>query len=80
MTIAKAGDPVLLSFAHCGECDFCTTGRPSYCVNFAENIAGPTDVFEDIAGPEQGQFYGQSSFSSLSVVRESSVVNVAGLV
>ncbi len=78
--VAKVGDPVLLSFAHCDNCDFCKTGRPSYCTSFAENIAGATDVFEDVAGPEQGQFYGQSSFSSLSIVKESSVVDVKGLI
>ena len=80
VTTAKAGDPVLLSFSHCGKCDLCKTGRPAYCLNFAENIAGATDVYEDIGGPEQGQFYGQSSFSSLSIVKEASVVNVRGLV
>lgn len=80
MTAAKAGDPVLLSFSHCGKCDLCENGRPSYCVEFAENIAGADDVYEDIGGPEQGQFYGQSSFSSLSIVKEASVVNVKGLI
>jgi Zn-dependent alcohol dehydrogenase len=49
-------------------------------LNFAENIAGATDVYEDIGGPEQGQFYGQSSFSSLSIVKEASVINVKGLI
>ena len=33
-----------------------------------------------MGGPEQGQFYGQSSFSSLSIVKEASVVDVKGLV
>lgn len=80
VTSAKPGDPVLLSFSHCGACDFCKTGRPAYCIHYADNVAGPTDVFEDVAGPEQGQFFGQSSFSSLSIVKEASIINVKGLV
>ena len=80
VTAAKAGDLVLLLFSHCGNCDLCTAGYPSYCIDFAENIAGATDVYEDIGGPEQGQFYGQSSFSSLSTVKEACVVNVKGLI
>lgn len=27
----KEGDPVLLSFAHCGKCHMCTSGHPAHC-------------------------------------------------
>jgi Zn-dependent alcohol dehydrogenase len=78
---AKDGDAVLLSFQSCGNCKDCKTKHPSFCQSFAllnyggeENFTLPSD------SKASGSFFGQSSFSSYAIVKESSVVNVTGLV
>lgn len=72
----QVGDPVLLSFTHCGECYVCTSGPPSHCINFFDmNIIGEP-VFEGGIG---GRFFGQSSLARHSIVSDKCVVNVAGL-
>ncbi|KAK5164306.1 uncharacterized protein LTR77_010001 [Saxophila tyrrhenica] len=78
----KVGDPVLLSFAHCGQCESCEQRHPAYCSAFFPlNIYPVEDVFkaEDDSGVA-GKFFGQSSFAKLSVVKESSVLVVRDLV
>lgn len=82
VTVAKPGDPVLLSFDCCTKCALCKSGSPSYCLdfnpmNFLGNECfstsdGKTDIF--------GRFFGQSSFASLSIVSERSVVNAKDLI
>ncbi|KAL2807914.1 chaperonin 10-like protein [Aspergillus granulosus] len=93
VTVAKIGDPVIMSFSSCNTCEPCARGHPAHCFNFntinfevvPENFAfkslsssssssdsDPTDVY--------GKFFGQSSFASFSIVREDSIVSVAGLV
>lgn len=82
--VAQKGDPVLLSYGYCGSCRLCRRGEFIYCEKFAEvNIAGGADVFafaddekREGDGTIHGQFFGQSSLAGLSVVKESSVVNV----
>ncbi|OCL04761.1 NAD(P)-binding protein [Glonium stellatum] len=70
------GDPVLLSFASCTSCRACQLSKPGYCQNFMSlNIGAVRGIFEDISG----NFFGQSSFSSMAIVGASSVVNVSGL-
>ena len=79
--VAQVGDPVLLSYAFCNNCALCKEGKTGYCVQFAQdNFGGPYNVFK--AGDEDisAQFFGQSSFAALSVVRECSVVNAKDLV
>jgi Zn-dependent alcohol dehydrogenase len=85
VTVAKPGDPVLLSFAFCNKCEICKTGHKSYCNSFNElNFGGPYRDFQLASRsgePEVGGgFFGQSSFASLSIVRECSVVNAKDLV
>ncbi|KAH9844593.1 Alcohol dehydrogenase GroES-like domain, partial [Teratosphaeria destructans] len=85
VTVAKPGDPVLLSFAFCDTCDVCTAGHRSHCVNFNEqNFGGPDKIFglaSKSGEPEiGGAFFGQSSFAALSIVKECSVVNARDLV
>lgn len=42
-----AGDPVLLSFDYCEQCDLCTGGQPSYCLSWSElNMVGEQGIFE----------------------------------
>ena len=85
VTSVSKGDPVLLSFASCRACRLCKGGHNSHCVDFdALNFVGNKTFSgsdEKSADPDiLGSFFGQSSFASLSVVNESSVVNVKGLV
>src|SRR6201996_3893741 len=81
VTVAKPGDPVLLSFDSCEDCSICKSGYPSYCVEFnPKNFLGNNCFSAD--GKEQilGSFFGQSSFASLSVVSDKSVVNASSLI
>ncbi|OQO14448.1 hypothetical protein B0A48_01325 [Cryoendolithus antarcticus] len=87
VTVAKVGDPVLLSYAFCNECPACKSNGHSHCpdfteLNFTKNAASP--IFTPSKGGEQnsihGAFFGQSSFASLSIVRACSVVNAKDLI
>ncbi|RHZ63424.1 NAD(P)-dependent alcohol dehydrogenase [Aspergillus thermomutatus] len=85
--IAQVGDPVILSFSACKGCEPCERGHPAHCVNFdAINFEVEADnlVFSEASTAGEpsiyGRFFGQSSFSSYSIVREDSVVNVRGVV
>src|SRR5690606_9931813 len=41
VTSLAAGDHVVMSFAHCGRCENCLTGRPTVCSRFNElNFGG----------------------------------------
>ena len=89
VTVAQPGDPVLLSFNYCGQCGICNAGCPAHCMEFNRINFDGSKVFSPFEnGPisleEQpdiaGVFFGQSSFSSLSIADEHSVVNVKGLV
>jgi len=85
VTVAKVGDPVLLSFAFCNSCEVCTSGHHSHCNGFNDLNFGPQPpVFgakDDPSNPTiPGAFFGQSSFASLSIVRACSVVNASALV
>lgn len=87
--VASVGDSVIMSFSSCKACEPCERSHPAHCAEFnAINfVAGPEDyVFkegssESTSKPDiYGRFFGQSSFASLSVVQEDSIVNVSGLV
>ncbi|OJD10008.1 hypothetical protein AJ78_08805 [Emergomyces pasteurianus Ep9510] len=89
VTVAKAGDPVLLSFASCGRCSLCATGHPAHCTRFSElNFVGSKDFSSPAALGSSGQqepsirgsFFGQSSFASITIAAENSVVNVGAIV
>jgi Zn-dependent alcohol dehydrogenase len=76
VTAAKVGDPVLLSYDYCKECDLCSVEEESYCLNFGVlNVLGDQTF---VAGGKEagGKFFGQSSFAGISIVSETSVVNV----
>lgn len=76
------GDPVVLGFDSCRECRNCTRGRPAYCARFAPlNYGGSrrdgTSVLQDSSGaPVHGNWFGQSSFSSLVVATERNAVRL----
>lgn len=73
----KRGDAVLCSFSSCSSCTDCKTGHPSFCRSFAAlNFVSAPELYSK----SSGLFFGQSSFSNLCIVRESSVVNVTSLI
>lgn len=80
-----------MSFSACQDCETCTHGHPAYCSRFNDINFDADDanrVFRDTTIPNTssetypvyGQFFGQSSFASLSIVHEDSIINVAGCV
>ncbi|KAF2501918.1 NAD(P)-binding protein [Lophium mytilinum] len=79
---AKVGDSVLLSFQSCSYCKDCKDGHPSYCQQFSPlNYGGEQEVFEIENGSKSaGTFFGQSSFASHTIVKESSITNVSSVV
>ncbi|KAH7378181.1 zinc-binding dehydrogenase [Cadophora sp. MPI-SDFR-AT-0126] len=81
VSVAKAGDPVVLSYTFCQSCKLCRTGQESYCLDFNRNVTGDTSVFQtpDSEGVA-GKFFGQSSFSSISIADEASIINVKNMV
>lgn len=83
VTRARPGDPVLLSFSSCHECEICTAGHYANCLEQRKLFfEGMQQVFAAKNPHEEinGGFFGQSSFANLSIVREQSVVNVEHLV
>jgi Zn-dependent alcohol dehydrogenase len=84
VTVAQPGDPVLLSYAFCEKCEICKAGHTSHCPEFTPLNFG--DVCRSFGSKEGGEssiggtFFGQSSFSNLSIVKQCSVVNVKGIV
>jgi aryl-alcohol dehydrogenase len=81
VTKVAVGDHVLLSFAHCGECANCSSGKPGYCVNFfGDNFGGRRADGSSSLSHEGTQisshFFGQSSFSQFANVPLNSVVKV----
>lgn len=80
VTGLAVGDPVVLSFAHCGRCESCLTGHPTVCSTFnALNFGGAMDDGTHRlrgADGEIGTFFGQSSFATHAVVHERNAVKV----
>lgn len=76
----QPGDHVVMSFAHCGQCENCLTGHPTVCSRFNElNFGGR---MEDRScrlhqgHTELGTFFGQSSFGTHVIAHERNVVKV----
>ncbi|BGP40671.1 hypothetical protein JCM10450v2_004666 [Rhodotorula kratochvilovae] len=82
----KKGDSVLLSYATCGSCAYCTASRPAGCEHFfvknfgrkRNDAVGDEPVGRAVATGEAvyGSFFGQSAFARHALVSESSVVKV----
>jgi aryl-alcohol dehydrogenase len=79
VTKVAPGDHVVLSYAFCGSCANCLTGRPMYCLAFlAANFSGARlDGTTPISGGVNGGFFGQSSFASFALVNQRNVVKVS---
>ena len=80
VTGLQPGDHVVMSFAHCGQCENCLTGHPTVCSRFNElNFGGRMD--DNTCRLHQGDtavhtFFGQSSFGTHVVAHERNVVKV----
>ncbi|KAF2804133.1 NAD(P)-binding protein [Mytilinidion resinicola] len=77
----QIGDAVLLSFNKCGHCKPCKSGHPASCLTFAEvnhnavRVSDRTTPARTKSGQSvRSQYFGQSSFSKMSVVNEKCVV------
>jgi Zn-dependent alcohol dehydrogenase len=82
VTVAQVGDLVLLSYSYCKACDLCNAKEEPYCVKWADlNVVGVEGIFETQQKQNvDGKFFGQSSFAGVSIVSDTSVVNLKGLV
>lgn len=78
VTKVAPGDHVVLSYAFCGVCANCQTGRPMYCLDFlAANFSGARlDGTTPIGGGVNGGFFGQSSFATYALVNQRNLVKV----
>lgn len=82
-TRVKVGDPVILSFASCGECAQCLAAKPSYCVFFtplnmsARGLDGSVSATDAEGNEIANRWFGQSSFAGHSIVDQHNVVPVA---
>lgn len=76
-----AGDPVVISFPYCGECEPCSAGRISYCTNAralksgGRRADGSTPMSRDGA-PVYSCFFQQSSFATLALAPAKDVVKL----
>lgn len=76
------GDPVILSFASCGDCHYCNNGMSPYCSNLARLNFSGTGPDGNVALAIQPRlelnalFFGQSSMSQTALVDASCAVKV----
>lgn len=79
----RVGDHVVLSFNSCGSCHSCAHEAPAYCFQFMPlNFGGlrledgSSPISQD-GGAIHANFFGQSSFCTYAIARESNTVAVA---
>lgn len=83
VTGLAVGDHVAVSFASCGHCANCLSGREAYCLNFMLlNIAGVREdgsgtMTATDGGTTHGSFFGQSSFASHAIVAARNAVKIS---
>ncbi len=76
----RPGDHVLLSYQYCGDCLECRSGRPWECrhffkLNFGFRRLDGTNAMQ--SSGVYGHFFGQSSFSTHSLVAETNITRVS---
>ena len=82
VTKVQPGDHVVMTFVSCGRCANCMRGRSPYCdVMFQANFGGTrldgSTPLSCRGGSIYGEFMGQSSFATHSIVDERALVAVA---
>src|SRR5437763_9430153 len=81
VTDLAAGDPVVISFPYCGECEPCQAGRISYCANArplksgGRRADGSTPISRG-GIPVYSCFFQQSSFATFAVAPARDVVKI----
>ena len=76
------GDPVVISFPWCGNCEPCTAGRISYCTNArplksgGRRADGSTPMRRLDGSPVHSCFFQQSSFATFALAPAKDVVKV----
>lgn len=82
VTKVAVGDHVVLSFASCGECANCLSGKPGYCPDlYGRNFTGArpdgTSPCCDAHGSRlSSYFFSQSSFGEFALATERNVVKI----
>lgn len=80
VTKVVPGDHVVMTYWHCGECHYCASGHPAYCVDHATWTTGGSRPDGTNAlhgdGSVHGFFFAQSSFASHAIATERNVVKV----
>lgn len=82
VTRLRPGDAVVLSYAFCGDCEYCQDERMAYCtrtarLNFGGLRADGSPIAKDREGqPLSARFIGQSAFSTHALVQESNAIRV----
>lgn len=81
VTKVAPGDHVAMSYASCGACPVCQTGRPSYCHDFFGRNFGSTRPDGTTSLSRDGtavhsHFFGQSSFATHAVATERNVTKL----
>lgn len=79
VTSVSPGDPVVIGWPWCGECEHCRTGQPRYCDQLGPLLAGGGRADGSTALSRGGQpihshFFGQSSFATYAITSASSLV------
>src|SRR5207248_7154776 len=81
VTDLAAGDPVVISFPYCGECEPCHAGRISYCTqgrtlkSGGKRADGSTPMSRD-GQPVYSCFFQQSSFATFALAPAKDVVQL----
>jgi len=70
-----------MSFASCGHCSHCVTGRPAYCyshgsLNFGGTHPDGTTLHSINNQKVHGSFFQQSSFATNAIVNENNIVKI----
>jgi len=78
----SVGDHVVMTFDHCETCPSCRDNMPSYCheffpKNFFAQRNDGTTALRDDKGSVHSHFFGQSSFASFAICRQTNVVKVS---
>lgn len=81
VTAVAPGDQVVIGWPWCGECRNCLRGQPRYCDKLGPLLAGGGRLDGSTALRRDGEplhshFFGQSSFSTYSLVAATSLVKV----
>lgn len=81
VTGLAVGDPVVLSFASCGNCRSCAANQPSYCHeffprNFLATRPDGSTALQGLDGTVHSHVFGQSSFATHAIVPARNAVRV----